>query len=113
VGSDDVLFAGECPKGREGVRVAGMGSKERRLDLSQASVDCVAGRPRVRVPGDDALELSLREPRAGLELLLPSRFAPGRSRAVWTGMHVLSATWLAGDVVLRRYRCQGSKLSPS
>ena len=108
----DVIFAGDCAEGRRGVRVGGMGSKPQRFELAQASVDCVGGRPRLRAPGEAPLELHLREPRAGLELLLPGRVVPGHSRAAWTGMRLLTATWLAGDVVLRRFECRGSELVP-
>ena len=109
----DVVFVADCPKGRRGVRVGGMGSKPKTVDLAQASVSCVLGRPVLRAPGDGALELPLREPRSGLELILPGRFSPGHSRTVWTGLNVLSATWLAGDVVIRRFHCKGNELVPS
>ncbi len=109
----EVMFVGDCPKGRRGVRVGGMGQKPKEVDLAQASVSCAQGRPLLRAPGDSPLELSLREPRAGLELLLPGRLSPGHSRAVWTGLRLLSATWLAGDVVIRSFHCRGSELVPS
>jgi hypothetical protein len=110
---DDVVLVGDCAKGRRGVRVGGMGQPLRELDLSKASVECQLGRPLLRAPGERPLELALREPRGGLDLLLPIGLSPGHSRVVWTGNSLLSATWLAGEVVIRRFQCRGSRLSPA
>ncbi len=107
---DDALLAADCPSGRRGVRVNAMGVKLRDVDLAHAEVVCERGAPIVRAPGEAPIELVLKEPRAGLSVLLPARLAPGNTRAVWTGTTLLSAAWVAGEVTLRRYQCSGSEL---
>ncbi len=107
---DDALFAADCPDGRRGVRVNGMGQALRSVDLAHVEVSCERGAPVIRAPGEAPIELALKEPRAGLSVLLPARLAPGNTRSVWTGTTLLSAAWVAGEVALRRYECSGREL---
>ncbi|HEV8245652.1 MAG TPA: hypothetical protein VGP93_07780 [Polyangiaceae bacterium] len=106
----DALFAADCPDGRRGVRVGAMGVKLRSLRLWQSEVICERGSPVIKIPGDAPVEIVLKEPRAGLSVLLPPRLAPGNTKAVWTGTTLLSAAWVAGEVAVRRYECSGSEL---
>lgn len=107
---DDAVFVLDCASGRRGVRIGGLDSDERPLDVGQATVSCELGRPRLRVPGQPPLSFDLGPPFEGLGPLLPERFGKAL-HAVWTGSSLLVAEWRAGQVAVRAYECRGGELA--
>ncbi|MAC26066.1 MAG: hypothetical protein CMN31_14620 [Sandaracinus sp.] len=98
---DGVVVLGRCDEGMRGMRIASAGRALQPLS-GAPRVDCLDGRPRVRI---DAWEDRWDAPRERVEALLPEEVAPEGSRAVWTGEAVLIATPLGREVALRRYEC--------
>lgn len=109
VGSD-MLFVLQCGDARRGVRMGGMESIEKSLDLSKARLECALGRPRLVTPGAE-LTLDLSAPLAGLGVLLPTEFGGPNARAVWTGTSLLVASWMKRAVVLKRWECRAGELT--
>lgn len=56
--------------------------------------------------------LSLREPRAGLEAILPANLLPNGGRAGWTGKSLVVAYLGASRLTTRTYACRAGTLQP-
>jgi hypothetical protein len=56
--------------------------------------------------------LSLREPRAGLQAILPDNLLPSGARAGWTGKSLLVAYLVASRLTTRTYACRAGTLQP-
>lgn len=104
----DALFVFQCGDAPRAVRIGGLESGERSVDLSRLTLECVLGRPRFTAPG---LALDLSAAASGLGPLLPVSFGGGAARAAWTGSALLVASWVKGRVSLRRYECRGAELA--
>ncbi len=109
VGSD-ALFVLECAEGRRGMRIGGLGDRERNVDLTSPKLECVLGRPRLSAPGSPPFEMNLGDALGNLGAVLPAAFGVPGSRAAWTGTSLLVASWMRGNVILRRYECRGADL---
>lgn len=112
IGSE-ALFAVQCGDIRRALRIGGMDSPEQSLVITNTTLDCRLGRPRLTLPGEPPLTLDLAASTSGLGPLLPESVAAANSRAVWTGSSLLVASWVRAAVVLRRYECRGAELARS
>ncbi len=101
--AEGVALTGSCEGTVRGTRLESGGRALSHFD-SPPLIGCVEGGPVIEI---GTVVSPLGAPRDGLAALLPSQFAPPGSRAVWTGDAVLVAQSQGGEVVLRRYDCQG------
>jgi len=56
--------------------------------------------------------LTLREPRAGLQAILPANLLPSGARAGWTGKSLVVAYLAASRLTTRTYACRAGTLQP-
>jgi len=56
--------------------------------------------------------VTLREPRADLQAILPAKFVPTGARAGWSGKSLLVAYWASSRLETRAYACRGGTLQP-
>lgn len=56
--------------------------------------------------------LTLREPRAGLQAILPANLLPSGARAGWTGKSLVVAYLAASRLATRTYACRAGTLQP-
>jgi hypothetical protein len=103
----NVILGGDCSGGRKVVRAGAMAKPLTTIDLASAQMTCSLGHPAIKAPD---FELVLRQPLSGLSPLLPPDIAPVGARAVWTGVALIVARWVAGEVTLRRYECRAGEL---
>jgi hypothetical protein len=97
-----VLFAADCPSGREAVRMGAPGvSPEPAGPISPPS--CGADAPHLRV---GAARVPLTTGRDRLEGFVPEALAPAMSRVVWTGDAFLVAQRVYGVLILRAASCR-------
>lgn len=104
----DVILGGDCPGGPHAVRAGAMETPLTDIELAEAKMTCELGHPKIEAP---AFSLVLRDPMGELSPLLPAEVAPRGARAVWTGVALLVARWVAGKVTLRRYECRAGRFT--
>lgn len=56
--------------------------------------------------------ITLREPRADLQAILPASLLPTGARAGWTGKSLVVAYWASSRLETRAYACRGGTLQP-
>lgn len=108
---EGAALVGVCAEGRSAAILDGHGRVGSTLATLTSDVVCEGGRPVLVVNGDATpRRLPLVGSVSRLETLLPERIAPRGARASWTGQALLVATWLEGEVALRRYECHETRL---
>lgn len=103
-------LVGDCRGKRRVVPIPKMDEKVEAESLDAPALSCTPERAELR---QGRFALSLREPRAGLEALLPSSFVPSGGRAGWSGHALLVAYVEGGRLETRSYACRDGKLLPS
>jgi hypothetical protein len=100
---------GDCHGKRKAVPVPLMDERVDAEDLESMTVSCTPQQLELR---RGKLALRLREPRAGLEAIVPAALVPTGARVGWSGTTLL-AVFRAGDVLqTRSYGCRAGKLQP-
>ena len=104
-----VWLIGECHGKRRAVPVPLMDEKVQPENLDNLVTSCTAQRLELR---QGRFALRLREPRAGLEGLLPASFVPTGARVGWTGSTLLTVFKAGPRLETRAYGCRDGKLEP-
>jgi hypothetical protein len=100
---------GDCHGKRKAVPVPLMDERVEAEDLDAMTLSCTPQQLELR---RGKLALRLREPRAGLEAVVPATLAPTGARVGWSGTSLL-AVFRAGDALhTRSYACRAGKLQP-
>lgn len=98
----------DCRGKRRAVPVPLADEKVQAENIDALQISCTPERAELR---QGRFVLSLREPRAGLQTVLPSRFAPTGARAGWTGKSLVVAYESGGRLETRAYACRGGTLA--
>jgi hypothetical protein len=97
----------DCHGKRQAAPVPLMDERVAAEDLDRMTVSCTPQQLELR---RGKLALTLRQPRAGLEAIVPPALAPTGARVGWTGT-TLIALFRAGDALeTRAYACREGKL---
>jgi hypothetical protein len=99
----------DCRGKRHVVPVPHLDEKVEAEPLDAPQLTCTQERAELR---QGRFVLSLREPRAGLEPVLPSSFVPSGARAGWTGRSLLVTYVADGRLQTRAFACQNGRLLP-
>lgn len=77
--------------------------------LDALQISCTPERALLR---QGRFALTLREPRAGLQAILPANLLPSGARAGWTGKSLVVAYLAASRLTTRTYACRAGTLQP-
>lgn len=100
---------GDCHGKRRAVPVPLMDEKVEVESIDNLAMSCTAQRLELR---QGRFALRLREPRAGLEAVLPASFVPTGARAGWSGSTLLTVFKVGPRLETRAYGCRDGKLEP-
>lgn len=99
----------DCHGRRRAVPVPRADERVEPEPIDALRISCTPERAELR---QGRFALALREPRAGLEALLPSSWLPAGARAGWTGKSVVVAYESAGQLETRVFGCERGTLVP-
>jgi len=99
----------DCHGKRKAVPVPLNDEKVEPDSLEGLQISCTPERALLR---KGRFSLSLREPRAGLQPILPANLLPNGARAAWTGKSLVVAYLAASRLTTRTYACRGGTLQP-
>lgn len=102
-------LVGDCRGKRKAALVPLMDEKVETESIDALAVVCTAQRLELR---QGRFALRLREPRAGLETILPPGFVPTGARVGWTGSTLVAAYPVAARLETQAYGCKDGKLQP-
>lgn len=108
--AERVWLVGDCKGKRRAVLVPLMDEKVEPENIDALAISCTARRVELR---QGRFVLQLREPRAGLESILPPRFVPTGARIGWTGVSLMAVYQAGARLEARSYTCRDGKLQPS
>jgi hypothetical protein len=100
-------LVGDCHGKRKAARVPLMDEKVETESIDALLITCTAQRLELR---QGRFALRLREPRAGLEAVLPPSLVPTGARVGWTGSTLLGVYPVAGRLETQAYACKDGKL---
>jgi hypothetical protein len=106
---DRAWLVGDCHGKRRAVPVPLMDEKVEVESIDHPTISCTAQRLELR---QGRFALRLREPRAGLEAVLPAGFVPTGARAGWSGSTLLTVFKVGPRLETRAYGCRDGKLEP-
>ena len=98
----------DCHGKRRAVPVPLSDEKVQAENIDALKISCTPERAELR---QGRFVLSLREPRAGLQAVLPASLSPTGARAGWTGKSLLVAYESGGRLETRTYSCRAGTLS--
>lgn len=104
-----VWLVGDCHGKRKAVPVPVADEKPQPEYIDALNITCTPERAELR---QGRFSLSLREPLAGLQALLPATLLPSGARAGWTGRSLVFAYLVDGRLQTRALSCQRGKLEP-
>lgn len=107
--AERVWLIGDCRGKRRAVPVPLLDEKVETENIDNLAISCSAQRLELR---QGRFALRLREPRAGLESLLPASFVPTGARAGWTGSTLLTVFKAGPRLEARAYGCRAGRLEP-
>lgn len=107
--AERVWLLGDCRGKRRAVAVPLMDEKVETENIDNLSTSCTAQRLELR---QGRFTLRLREPRAGLEGVLPASYVPTGARAGWTGSTLVAVFKAGARLETRTYGCRDGKLEP-
>jgi hypothetical protein len=107
--ADRVWLMADCRGKRRAVPVPLLDEKVDSENIDNLAISCSAQRLELR---QGRFALRLREPRAGLESLLPASFVPTGARAGWSGSTLLTVFKAGPRLETRAYGCRDGKLEP-
>jgi hypothetical protein len=99
----------DCHGKRRAVPVPLTDEKVEPEDVDKLQVTCTPERAVLR---QGRFALTLREPRAGLQAILPNRWLPAGARAAWSGKSLVVAYLDSARLVTRSYACRAGSLEP-
>jgi hypothetical protein len=99
----------DCRGKRRAATIPALDERAHEEALDAPRITCTPERAELR---QGRFVLSLREPRARLESVLPAAFAPSGARVGWTGRSLVVASAANGKLETRAFSCQGGKLQP-
>jgi len=100
---------GDCHGKRKAATIPLNDEKVETAYVDALRISCTAERAELR---QGAFTVTLREPRANLQAILPPALAPSGARAGWTGTSLVVA-YLAGErLETRAFACRGGTLTP-
>jgi hypothetical protein len=102
-------LVGDCRGKRKAALVPLMDEKVETESIDALTVVCTAQRLELR---QGRFALRLREPRAGLETILPPPFVPTGARVGWTGSTLVAVYPVAARLETQAYGCKDGKLQP-
>jgi hypothetical protein len=102
-------LVGDCQGKRKAARVPLMDEKVETESIDALAIACTAQRLELR---QGRFALRLREPRAGLQSVLPPSFVPTGARVGWTGSTLISVYPLGQRLETQAYGCKDGKLQP-
>ena len=102
-------LVGDCHGKRRAVPMPLMDEKVEVESIDNLAISCTAQRLELR---QGRFTLRLREPRAGLEAVLPAGFVPTGARVGWSGSTLLSVFKAGSRLETRAYACRDGKLEP-
>lgn len=98
---------GDCRGKRRAARVPVGDEAVRQEDVDSLSISCTPLRAELR---QGRFALTLREPQAGLQPILPASWVPTGARAGWTGTTLVIAYPSSSGLALSRFACRAGKL---
>jgi hypothetical protein len=102
-------LVGDCHGKRKAATIPLSDEKVETAYVDALRVSCTAERAELR---QGAFTVTLREPRANLQAILPPALAPSGARAGWSGSSLVVA-YLAGErLETRAFACRGGTLAP-
>jgi hypothetical protein len=101
----EALLVGQCGRERRAVRVGRREAVVEAVGLTDVSVTCADGVPRIVASGSSPLDDTLAGSSGDIAALLPARLAPPDARALWTGQALLVAVGSPRGVSVRKHRC--------
>lgn len=102
-------LVGDCHGKRKAVPVP-LNDEQVQPDYIDAlSISCTPERALFR---QGRFALTLREPRANLQAILPANMLPNGARAGWTGKSLVVAYLAASQLTTRSYACKAGTLQP-
>lgn len=106
---EKLWLVGDCHGRRKAVPVPTADEKPQADYIDALQISCTPERAELR---QGRFALSLREPRAGLESVLPKALLPSGARAGWTGRSLLVVYLADGHLQTRAFACQAGKFEP-
>ena len=107
--AERVWLIGDCQGKRRAVPVPLMDEKVEAESIDRLVTSCTTQRLELR---QGRFALRLREPRSGLEAVLPAALVPTGARAGWTGSTLLTVFKVGARLETRSYGCRDGKLEP-
>jgi len=102
-------LVGDCHGKRKVVTVPFSDEKVAPESLDAPQISCTPERAELR---QGRFVLTLREPRADLQAVLPPSYLPTGARAGWTGKSLVVAFANGSRLETRTFACRGAKLEP-
>lgn len=107
--ADRPWLVGDCHGRRKAATVPLMDEKVQTEYVDALEVACAGEHVELR---KGRLVLTLREPRAGLQPILPANLLPSGARAGWTGQSLVAAYVVGTRLETRAYVCRQGSLQP-
>lgn len=100
---------GDCHGKRKAAKVPLTDEPVQTEAIDALQISCTPERAELR---QGRFVLALREPRAGLQAVLPPALLPSGGRAGWTGKSLVVAYWAGARLETRAFACRGGTLRP-
>ena len=102
-------LVGDCHGKRKAVPVPLNDEQVQPESIDALTISCTPERALFR---QGRFALTLREPRANLQAILPANMLPNGARAGWTGKSLVVAYLAASRLTTRRFTCKAGTLQP-